>query len=480
MSILNLKPEIIWKNFTHLNSVPRPSKQESQVIELMLAFGKRLGLETSRDEIGNVLIKKPATSGMENRQTIILQAHLDMVCQKNNDREFDFNRQAIEMRMDGEWVKANGTTLGADNGLGVAAIMSILESTDIPHPNLEALFTIDEETGMTGAQELKPNWLTGKILLNLDTEEDDEITIGCAGGVDVSAEKTFNHQTFDGQYFSLKIKGLQGGHSGVDIHRGFGNANKILARFLNLGLNYSIQLAQINGGGLRNAIPREAEALFIVADFENYEKQFLKLKQEIESEYQTIEKQLNIELKTEMIANEILSAEDSKNIIRALNAVPNGVFRMSPDVPDLVEASNNLARVELNQGNFSAHHLSRSSVESTKMAVVENIQAVFELANIPVSYSGSYIGWKPEPHAEILKIAIQQYEALFNHQPKVVACHAGLECGIIGGHYPELEMLSFGPTIKGAHSPDERVNIASVEKFWLWLQAILKNSPPNK
>ena len=477
MSITHLEPQIIWKNFAALNAVPRPSKKEERVIAFIKNFGENLGLPTSVDEVGNVIIKKPATAGMENRQTVVLQSHLDMVCQKNNDVDFDFDTQGIEMYVDGDWVKAKGTTLGADNGLGVAAIMSILESTDIAHPSIEALFTIDEETGMTGALGLKPGQLTGEILLNLDTEEDDEIDIGCAGGIDVTASANYTVTSTSSNFVKIEIKGLQGGHSGMDIHKGFGNSNVILGRLLYAGISNEIQLISIDGGGLRNAIPREAHALVAVNNASEYLQKLETLKSDILEEFASVEKDLEINFATAENTENGLSVEDSKKIILALKSAHNGVYRMSPDVADLVEASNNIARVELKNGGLKILNLTRSSVESTKMAVAEQLKSVFELAGMQVEFSGSYPGWKPKPGAEIIKIMTEIYEKDFGAKPHVVACHAGLECGIIGANYPKMEMVSFGPTIRGAHSPDERANIPSAQKFWKYLQEILKNIP---
>ena len=478
MEITQLEPQIIWKNFAALNAVPRPSKKEGKVIEFIKNFGENLGLETNVDEIGNVIIKKPATSGMEDRKSIVLQSHLDMVCQKNSDINFDFETQGIEMEVDGDWVKAKGTTLGADNGLGVASIMSILESNDIPHPALEALFTIDEETGMTGAMGLKPGQLHGQILLNLDTEEDDEIDIGCAGGIDVTATQNYELEESKGQNIKIEIKGLQGGHSGMDIHKGFGNANVILGRLLFTGLyNQNIQLISIDGGGLRNAIPREAFAVLSVRNSIEFIENANVLRKAILEEFADVEKDLAINIETFSTPEKAISEENSARIILALKALHNGVYRMSPDVADLVEASNNVARVELKNGELKILNLSRSSVESTKFAVAEQLKAVCELAGMNVEFSGSYPGWKPKPGSEIVKLMERIYEKDFGSKPHVVACHAGLECGIIGANYPEMEMVSFGPTIRGAHSPDEKANIPSVQKFWGFLKEILADIP---
>lgn len=479
MNLTQIEPQLIWKNFSALNAIPRPSKKEEKIIAFVKNFGEQLNLKTFVDKTGNILIKKPATAGMEDRKTIVLQSHLDMVCQKNNNIDFDFETQGIQMFVDGDWVKAKGTTLGADNGLGVAAMMSILESRDIPHPEIEALFTIDEETGMTGAFGLEPNFLTGEILLNLDTEDDNEIDIGCAGGIDVTANQNFSTQPFSGKAIKIDVRGLRGGHSGMDIHKGFGNANKILARLLLLGLHQiNIQLISIDGGGLRNAIPREATAIFSVNDNELFIQLANKLKTAILEEYSTIEKKLSISIENiPYVQENVISAADSMKIIQAIHSAHNGVFRMSPDIENLVEASNNMARVELKNGVLQVLNLTRSSVESTKLEVANQLKSSFELAGISVTFTGSYPGWKPSPNSEIMRLMEKIYTKEFGEKPNIVACHAGLECGIIGANYPKMEMISFGPTIKGAHSPDERASISSTQKFWKFLKNILANIP---
>ncbi len=478
MALSNIEPQIIWKNFSKLNAVPRPSKKEEKVIAFIKGFGEDLGLETTVDEVGNVIIKKPATAGMENRKSIVLQSHLDMVCQKNNDVNFDFETEGIKMEVDGDWVKAQGTTLGADNGLGVATIMSILESLDIPHPALEALFTIDEETGMTGAIGLKPGQLTGEILLNLDTEEDDEIDIGCAGGVDVTITQNYATAAPKGQVVRIEVKGLQGGHSGMDIHKGFGNANIILGRLLYKGVeNQNIELISIDGGGLRNAIPREAVAIISVRNAQEFIQDATVLKTEILEEFASVEAGLQINIENSTSSEKAISEGDSKKVILTLKGLHNGVYRMSPDVADLVEASNNVARVELKGGELKILNLTRSSVDSSKYSTAEQLKSVAELAGMNVVFSGSYPGWKPRPGSEIVQIMEKIYTEKFNEKPHVVACHAGLECGIIGANYPDMEMVSFGPTIRGAHSPDEKANIPSAQKFWSFLKDILANIP---
>ena len=478
MELSQLEPQIIWKNFSALNAVPRPSKKEEQIIAFIKSFGESLHLETTVDEVGNVIIKKPATAGMEDRKAIVLQSHLDMVCQKNNDIQFDFETQGIQMEVDGDWVKAKGTTLGADNGLGVASIMSILESNNIAHPAIEALFTIDEETGMTGAIGLKPGQLEGQILLNLDTEEDDEIDIGCAGGVDVTATQTYDLEGAKGQIVKITVKGLQGGHSGMDIHKGFGNANVLLGRLLYTGLyTQNIQLISIDSGSLRNAIPREGNVVLSVRNSVEFMEGANSLKAAIMEEFASVEKDLNINIETYSTPDQALSEDDSKKVILALKSAHNGVYRMSPDVADLVETSNNIARVALKNGAVQILNLSRSSVDSTKYAVAEQLKSVFELAGMQVEFGGSYPGWKPKPGSEIVQVMEKIYETKFGEKPQVVACHAGLECGIIGANYPEMEMVSFGPTIRGAHSPEEKASIPSVQKFWGFLKEILANIP---
>lgn len=480
--IRNLEPKQLWNKFADLNAVPRPSKKEERVIEFMKNFGKSLGLETFEDLIRNVIIKKPATAGMEKYKTVVLQSHLDMVHQKNNDTNFDFSTQGIEMLVDGEWVRAKGTTLGADNGIGVATIMSILESKDIAHPAIEALFTIDEETGMTGALGLKGGILSGEILLNLDTEEEDEIDIGCAGGVDVTATKKYDEENTPTGVtaFTVTVKGLNGGHSGIEIHKGLGNANKIMNRLLYNGTTkFGMRVAEIDGGSLRNAIPRESNAKVVVPDnaTNDFTVTLNKIADEIKFEFKTIDPKLNISItKTEM-PKKVMNVADQKNIINAIYAAQNGVYRMSADIKDLVETSNNVARVLIKDGNILIQCLTRSSIETSKFDLADSLRSVFELAGCEVVFAGSYPGWTPNVSSPILDLLVHLYEKEHNEKPKVVACHAGLECGILGTNYPKMDMISFGPTIRGAHSPDERVNIASVQRFWKFVQEILKNIP---
>lgn len=480
--IKKLSPEPIWKNFANLNAVPRASKKEDRVIAFIKSFGESLGLETFEDDIRNVIIRKPATPGMENRTPVVLQSHLDMVHQKNNDTVFDFDTEGIKMFVDGDWVKARGTTLGADNGIGVAAIMAILESKDIPHPALDALFTIDEETGMTGALGLKGGILKGKILLNLDTENDCEIDIGCAGGIDVTATGNYTEEKtpagFEGMVIS--VKGLNGGHSGMDIHKGLGNANKIMNRLLYAASRCGdVRVSEIHGGSLRNAIPRESKAIVALPslDREKVVEMLVKTAAEIKAEFSTMEPGLDISWTSSAVPSMVMLSKSQHDLIRMLYGAHNGVYSMSADIKDLVETSNNVAKVQVAKGEIVVLCLTRSSVESSKMDLAQALKCVFEAGGCTVSFNGSYPGWTPNVHSPILKVMTGLYEKMFGHKPEVVACHAGLECGILGSNYPGMDMISFGPTILGAHSPDERVSISSVQKFWKYLQEILREIP---
>ncbi|MEO8146195.1 MAG: aminoacyl-histidine dipeptidase [Bacteroidia bacterium] len=480
--IRNLEPKQLWNHFADLNAVPRPSKKEERVIEFMKNFGKSFGLETFEDEIRNVIIRKPASAGMENHKPIVLQSHLDMVHQKNNDTHFDFDKQGIEMFVDGDWVKAKGTTLGADNGIGVATIMTLLASKDFPHPAFDALFTIDEETGMTGALGLKGGILKGEILLNLDTEEDDEIDIGCAGGIDVTATRSYKEENTPAgtTAYTVTVKGLNGGHSGIEIHKGLGNANKIMNRLLYDGFKkFGSRIAELNGGSLRNAIPRESAATVIVnaKSGDEFVAYVNKTADEIKTEFKTVDPNLTINVVKAELPEKVMNVDDQEKIIKAIYAAHNGVYRMSADIKDLVETSNNVAKVAINNGALSIACLTRSSVETSKYDLANALRSVFELAGCEVVFSGAYPGWTPNVKSPILDLLVHLYEKQNGTKPKVVACHAGLECGILGSNYPGMDMISFGPTIHGAHSPDERVNIPSVQKYWKFVQEILKNIP---
>jgi dipeptidase D len=480
--IRQLEPQSLWNHFSDLNAVPRPSKKEERVIQFMVDFGKKYHLKTKVDKVGNVIITKPATQGLEDRKTIVMQSHLDMVHQKNVDTIFDFDLQGIKMMIDGDWVKADGTTLGADNGLGVAAIMAILSSTTIPHPEIEALFTIDEETGMTGAMGLEGGWLEGEILLNLDTEDDDEIDMGCAGGIDVTADRTYQEEETPEKTiaYTISVTGLQGGHSGMDIHKGLGNANKIMNRLLFDGFeNFGLRIAEINGGSLRNAIPRESFATVVID--ESSQKSFLfeigAMIQTIIEEFKTVDPDLSINIKPIELPKSVLNSEVQESLIKSIYAALNGVYKMSTDIEDLVETSNNIAKVTVKEGQIEIACLTRSSSESSKFDLANSLRACFELAGFEVRFSGSYPGWQPNVNSQILKVLTSLYEEMFQEKPRVVACHAGLECGILGQNYPDMDMISFGPTIRGAHSPDEKVSISSVQKFWKFLLKILENIP---
>ncbi|MCF6308558.1 MAG: aminoacyl-histidine dipeptidase [Flavobacteriaceae bacterium] len=478
-AIRNLEPKALWNNFADLNAVPRASKKEERVIEFMKNFGNNLGLETFEDDVRNVIIRKPATPGMENRKGIVLQSHIDMVHQKNNDTDFDFDTQGIEMYVDGDWVRANGTTLGADNGLGVATIMAILESNDIAHPAIDALFTIDEETGMTGAIGLKGGILQGEILLNLDTEEDDEIGVGCAGGVDVTATKNYSPIDVPANSVAYKVtvKGLRGGHSGMEIHLGLGNANKMMNRILTKTSN-AMNIASLLGGSLRNAIPRESNSMVVISNENEFLSGFEKIKSEIITEYSHLEKDIIITAtKQDSLLETMMDSEAQNLFLKAVNGTHNGVFRMSPAIEDLVETSNNVAKISVTEGKITIECLTRSSVDSSKDNMVNTLKSVFELAGFSVNLTGDYPGWAPNMDSAILKVLDNLYEKLNGEKANVAACHAGLECGILGTNYPEMDMISFGPTIKGAHSPDERANIPSTQKFWKFILEILKEIP---
>ena len=480
--IRNIEPKSVWGHFADLNAVPRPSKKEERVIQFMVDFGNNLNLENFVDKVGNVIIKKPATPDMENRKTVVMQGHLDMVHQKNSDTIFDFDKEGIKMFIDGDWVKAEGTTLGADNGLGVAAIMAILSSTDIAHPTIEALFTIDEETGMTGAMGLEGGVLEGEILLNLDTEEDDEIGMGCAGGVDVTALRTYLEEETpkNTTAFSITVKGLNGGHSGMDIIKGLGNANKIMNRILfDAFANFGLRISEINGGSLRNAIPRESTATVVVDSISKAPFLFetAQLIKNIKEEFLTLEENLTIEINETLLPEKVMELGVQEGLTKSIYAALNGVYRMSPDVEGLVETSNNIARVIVKDGAIKIGCLTRSSSETNKWDLANSLRASFELSGFEVDFSGTYPGWLPNVSSEILTTVTNIYTDLFKEKPLVAACHAGLECGILGQNYPEMDMVSFGPTIRGAHSPDERAQISSTKKFWKLLLEVLKNTP---
>lgn len=480
--IQKLEPAEVWNYFSEICRIPHPSKKEHRLIAFMEEFGRKNNLETMVDKIGNVIIRKPATSGMEKSLGVILQAHLDMVPQKNSDTEHDFETDPITPIIDDQWVKASGTTLGADNGIGMAAAMAVLASPTIEHGPLEALFTVDEETGMTGVSGLEKGMLEGDILMNLDSEDEGELFVGCAGGVDVSISKKYSEEKTPAGMtaFKVSVTGLKGGHSGCDIALGRANSNKLMFRFLMQAEQlFDARIAWCNGGGLRNAIPREANAVVTVqssksASFIELAKQYENIYRE---EFAETEPSISLKITEKELPASVMAMDDQRKVVRAVFACPNGVQRMSRAMDGLVETSNNLAAVKCVDGKFEAHCLARSSVDSAKDATASKIAAVFELINATVSISGGYPGWKPNMQSAILATLSRVYEKMFGTRPEVKAIHAGLECGMLGGKYPNLDMVSFGPTIRNPHSPDESVSVASVKKFWDFLVESLKNIP---
>ncbi|MCH4896860.1 aminoacyl-histidine dipeptidase [Marinilabiliaceae bacterium JC040] len=481
MGILsNLKPQAVWNIFEEICEVPRPSKKEEKIIEYLLAWGKKHNLDTQRDEAGNVLIKKPATPGKENVPTVVLQSHMDMVCEKNNGTEHDFDKDPIIPRIDGEWVKATGTTLGADDGIGVAAELAILESTDIAHGPIECLFTIDEETGLTGAFALQPGFISGDILLNLDSEDEGEIFIGCAGGIDTIATTTYQKEAVTDDLFAARIdvKGLQGGHSGDEINKGRGNSNKILNRFLwDFNKKYGIRLAHFDGGNLRNAIPREAHAIVLVdkKHKEQLRVEFNVYLAEMEKVWEISEPNLAMELDSVEAPKEMLIKADSDRLFDAIYGCFHGVFAMSSKMPGMVETSTNLASVKFEgEDKIVLVTAQRSDVDSEKYNLAHMVESVLSLAGFTCEHTDGYPGWAPNPKSKILDVSVESYKALFNQDPIVRSIHAGLECGLFLEKYPNMDMVSFGPTLRDVHSPEERINIETVDKFWKHLVDILE------
>ena len=484
MEIKNLKPAEVWSIFDQMLKIPRPSKHEEKIQEWAVNFGKSLGLETIKDEIGNVIIRKPATPGKENCKGVVLQGHLDMVPQKNSDKTHDFAKDPIEALIDGEWVKANGTTLGSDNGIGVSASMAVLASKIIKHGPVEVLLTATEETGMDGANGLKPGLLNGEILINMDSEDEGELYVGCAGGEDLAAKfKYTEKKTAKNQVgMKLSVTGMKGGHSGIDIPLGRGNAIKVFFRILNAAYEkFEVRLAEIEGGSLRNAIPREAFGTLAVK--KGNVKKLIKLVEGltaiIKSELAATEPNLIVTLEEVKLPKTVIDKKVQKRLTAAIVACPNAVIRMSDSMEGLVETSTNLAIVksDTKKKTISAACLMRSSVDSAKEDLGTRIKAVFELAGAEVKLSGAYPGWKPNMDSAILKTMQDVYNKNFGKIPEIKAIHAGLECGILGGNYPHWDMISFGPTIRFPHSPDEKVNIATVQKFWDFLVATLESIP---
>lgn len=481
MRIDQLSPNILWKHFDAITKIPRPSKKEDKIIQHIIDFANQHQLTYKRDDIGNIIVRKDGTAGRENLPCTVLQSHLDMVCEKNHDVKHNFETDAIQTYIEGEWIKAKGTTLGADNGIGVAAQLAILEANDIEHGPLECLFTVDEETGLTGAFALQKAFFCGNKLINLDSEDDGEVFIGCAGGLDTRIEYPFKTKPAPKNCISYRviIKGLKGGHSGDDIHRGYANAIKLIARLLyNVSSMFTIGVSDISGGNLHNAIPREASALICIPDekeeeFLAYFNIFINI---IKAEYQATDPGIIIDFNREAVPKEVLSRKSLNRIIWALNACPNGVIHMSSEMPGLVETSTNLAKIRTTDDKRMLITTSqRSSVASRKEEIAGQIASVFLPIKASVKHSDSYPGWKPNPHSALLETVKSAYEQLFGNPIKVRAIHAGLECGLFLEKYPGLDMVSVGPTIKGAHSPNERMHIPTVEKFWNLLVEILKS-----
>lgn len=481
----NLEPKGLWESFYSLTQIPRPSGHCKEVAAFLVNYGKSLGLETLQDEIGNVLIRKPASAGMEGHPGVILQGHIDMVPQKNSDKAFDFEKDAIQTYIEdnGEWVTADGTTLGADNGIGVATVMAILADKDAVHPPLEAFFTVDEETGMYGANDLKPGWLKGKYLLNLDSESEGELYVGCAGGIDTNA--TFRYQEVETEQgdiaLKVTVKGCKGGHSGCDIHLQRANAIKLLFRFLKDAVaNFEARLACVEGGSLRNAIPREATAVITIPAesyqdlqdlVDRYEDLYLK-------EYEGVDDGISFTMEEVECPKKEIPEDVQDYLIHAITLCPHGVYRVLEEARDIVETSNNVSMIKTfvgeEESRVEVQCLTRSSVESRKEELASIIQSAFSLAGAEVEFSGAYPGWKPNLKSTLLKTMKETYVKEFGSEPRVVIIHAGLECGIIGAKYEGMEMISFGPTIEHPHSPDERVNIATVQKFYRYVKAALK------
>ncbi len=480
-----LSPQVVWDYFEQITQIPRPSKKEEKIIQFLLDFGKKHGLETKRDAIGNIVIKKPATKGMENKKSVVLQSHMDMVCEKNSDVNIDFENDPIQPYIDGEWVKAKGTTLGADDGIGIAAQMALLASNNIEHGAIECLFTIDEETGLTGAFELEKGLFTSNILLNLDSEDEGEIFIGCAGGIDTIA--TFDYQKenipSNSVAFKINIFGLPGGHSGDEIHKEHGNSNKILNRILwHCADEFDLKLNNFDGGNLRNAIPREAYAIITIPknekkDFVNYINDFKKI---AKFELEETAPNLDITIQEINLPDYVIDENTQYNLLNSIYACPHGVISWSMKLKGLVETSTNLASVKfIENDKILVTTSQRSSLESGKYDIAYMVESVFSLAGANVEHGDGYPGWAPNPKSDILKVAEASYEKLFGKKPVVRAIHAGLECGLFLEKYPNLDMISFGPTLRGVHSPNEKINIKTVEMWWEHLLDVLKNIPDN-
>ncbi len=480
--LLSLEPKLLWENFYQLTTIPRPSKKEGKAVKFVETLGKSLNLETITDKVGNVIIRKPATPGFENRMGVILQSHLDMVPQKNRDKKHDFEKDPIDAYVEDGWVKARGTTLGADNGIGVAATLAVLQSKNIEHGPIEAFFTIDEETGMTGANNLQPGILKGDILINMDSEDEGELYVGCAGGSNANARFSFKETPVpaDMVAYSVSLTGLKGGHSGLDINMGRGNANKLIFRFIKYAIaNLGARLASIDGGSLRNAIPREAFAQLVVPvsmaeEFVDAVYEYFDI---FKAEYGKVEPDISLTVEEIALPAFMIDEVTQDDLVNAIQACPNGLVRMSSDMEGLVETSLNLAIVKSENSEIKVLTLIRSSVESAKEDVESTLESVFSLAGAEIWFDGQYPGWKPNLDSQILKTMQNVYQNKWGKIPEIKAIHAGLECGILGSVYPNWDMISFGPTIRYPHSPDEKVNIETVDKFYNWLLETLKNIP---
>lgn len=476
----NLEPKLVWNYFYEITRIPRPSKKEDKIRAFLHEFAAKKNLEVKTDQAGNVLIKKSASAGFENQKIVILQAHMDMVCEKNSGVEFDFEKDPIQTEVKGEWLHAVGTTLGADNGIGMALMLAVLDSDKLEHPALECLFTTDEETGLTGAFALQDDFLSGDVLINLDSEDDGEIFVGCAGGIDTTAHFKYKTKKVPHGYFafSVKVSGLLGGHSGDDIDKRRANANKLLNRILwNIHKEMDVRIVKIDGGNLHNAIPREASAVAVVpsSQKERVRVIFNQIAVDIEEENKDIETKLRLELRSEELPDEAMNKKSTRRLLHAIYACPHGIKAMSADMPGLVETSTNLASVKMVEDKMIKIVTSqRSSVESAKYDIAHQVESVLSLAGCKVTHGDGYPGWKPNLSSEILQTAEEAYQKLFDSVPKIKAIHAGLECGLFLKKYPHLDMISIGPTMRGVHSPDERLHIPAVGKAWQWLTEILK------
>ncbi|GHV35338.1 aminoacyl-histidine dipeptidase [Bacteroidia bacterium] len=478
--LLNLEPQKIWYYFREILAIPRPSKKEEKIREYLIDFAKKHNLEHKTDATGNILITKNAVKGYENKATVVLQSHIDMVCEKNTDKVFDFDKDGIETEIKDGWLVAKGTTLGGDNGIGVAMELALLASDDIEHGKIECLFTVDEETGLTGAIGLEPGFFTGKILLNLDSEDDGQFFMGCAGGIGTTVKMKYAVEELPADFvaYQLDVKGLKGGHSGDDINRGRENAIKLLNRILRRGIEaFELKINDFKGGNLHNAIPREASARIAVPqkNAEYFEKFVTKFYEEIKGELPSTEPDVVVQSAKCKMQNAIMTDKDALNLVRAISACPHGVIRMTSDMPNFVETSTNLASIKMADGRIDIGTSQRSSIESRKYEIAHQVADVFQLAGAKVEHGEGYPGWKPNPNSSILKVALDCYERIFHEKGQKLVIHAGLECGLFSEKYPELDMVSYGPTMRGVHSPDERLEIKTVEKFWALTLEILKS-----